>query len=630
MTATCVGKGAVTYPVVVVEVNGVKCRALLDTGAGSSYASAALLALLRVCPLRKEFKRIEMMLGATNKMIGIYGLSISSLDGNFRLDTEVTKVERGELLTLDNPKYKEMIAKFLHLKGVIMDDVTDKPELPVHLILGTSEYAKIKTETSPRIGRPGEPVAEFTRFGWTIMSPGKEVDLTNMFLTQTAAADYEALCKLDILGLKDSAIGDQETVYDEFKEQLTRSPEGWYETSLPWKGNHPPLPNNKMGSLKRLNNLVRKLEKQNMLERYDSIIQDQLLQGIVELAGDEVEGREFYIPHKAVVREAAETTKVRIVYDASARASEKIPSLNECLETGPPLQNQLWSVLVRSRFHPVAIVGDIKQAFLQVRIRKEDRDAMRFHWLKDLATKQTETLRFTRALFGLAPSPFLLGGVIKEHLQNCKMANPKLVEEIERSLYVDDLISGGETTDQALELKHGAKSIFSEANFELHKWHSNQPALEAETTPPVEEEQSYAKQHLGVKKGESKLLGVPWDKKRDTIQVSFPAQVAEPTKRGILCKIAKVYDPLGLVSPLTLSGKMLYRDACDTRVAWDTQLPGDLINRWSKWERNLPDQVVVPRSLVQFQEMIQSIDLHAFGDASGKGVSAAVYAVVEQ
>lgn len=343
------------------------------------------------------------MLGATNKMIGIYGLSISSLDGNFRLDTEVTKVKCGELLTLDNPKYKEMITKFPHLKGVIMDDVTNKPELPVHLILGTSEYVKIKTETSPRIGCPGEPVAEFTRFGWTIMSPGKEVDLTNMFLTQTAAADYEALYKLDILGLKDSAIGDQETVYDEFKEQLTRSPEGWYETSLPWKGNHPPLPNNKMGSLKRLNNL---LEKQNMLERYDSIIQDQLSQGIVERAGDEVEGREFYIPHKAVVREAAETTKVRIVYDASARASEKTPSLNECLETGPPLQNQLWSVLVRNRFHPVAIAGDIKQAFLQVRIRKEDRDAMRFHWLKDLATKQTETLRFTRALFGLAPSPF--------------------------------------------------------------------------------------------------------------------------------------------------------------------------------------------------------------------------------
>ena len=61
-----------------------------------------------------------------------------------------------------------------------------------------------------------------------------------MFLTQTSAIDYEELCKLDVLGLKDNLSGDQETVYEEFKEQLTDNSEGWYETSLPWKGNHPP------------------------------------------------------------------------------------------------------------------------------------------------------------------------------------------------------------------------------------------------------------------------------------------------------------------------------------------------------------------------------------------------------
>ena len=75
---------------------------------------------------------------------------------------------------------------------------------------------------------------------------------------------------------------------------------------------------------------------------------------------------------------------------------------------------------------------------------------------------------------------------------------------------------------------------------------------------------------------------------------------------------------------------MLYGDACDIWVAWDTQLPGDLINRWSKWERSLHDRVVALKSLVQFQEMIQSIDLHAFGDAIGKGVSAAIFVAVEQ
>ena len=88
---------------------------------------------------------------------------------------------------------------------------------------------------------------------------------------------------------------------------------------------------------------------------------------------DVVEGREFYIPHKAVVRENAESTKMRIVYDASAKASTSSPSLNECLQTGPPLQNELWSALTRKRFRPVAIAGDLKQAFLQARVRRADR-----------------------------------------------------------------------------------------------------------------------------------------------------------------------------------------------------------------------------------------------------------------
>ena len=304
--------------------------------------------------------------------------------------------------------------------------------------------------------------------------------------------------------------------------------------------------------------------------------------------------------------------------------------MNECLETGPPLQNLLWSVLVRNRFHPVALVGDLKQAFLQVRIRQEDRDAMRFHWLKDLKTKQVEMLRFTRALFGLAPSPFLLGGVIEQHLQNCQSRYPEEVEEIRRSLYVDDLISGGETATKVQHLKGSAKSIFGEAGFKLHKWHSNVPALEIPETPASEEEQSYAKEQLGVKKGETKLLGVPWNKIKDSIEVKFPNQPAVPTKRGMLGKIAKIYDPLGLVSPTTLVGKMLYRDACDVSINWDNQLPSNLAHKLTCWEESLPDRVETPRSLVKYKEEIQAIELHAFGDASSKGVSTAVFAVVYQ
>ena len=189
-------------------------------------------------------------------------------------------------------------------------------------------------------------------------------------------------------------------VYDEFKEQLRRSEEGWYETGLPCMGNHTPLPNNKEGSLRRLASLVRKLERNGSIDDYNAVIQEQLAEGIVKRAPNSVEGREFHIPHKGVVRETAESTKLRIVSDASARAWNGSPLVHRCKT----------SVLIRGRFNPIAITGDIKKAFLQVRIRPEERDALRFHWLKNMETKEVETLRFTRALFGLVPHLFYLEG----------------------------------------------------------------------------------------------------------------------------------------------------------------------------------------------------------------------------
>ena len=105
----------------------------------------------------------------------------------------------------------------------------------------------------------------------------------------------------------------------------------------------------------------------------------------------------------------------------------------------PPSQNKLWSVLARNRFYPVVQAGDLKQAFLQVRTREGDRETMRFHWLKDLETKQVEPLRFTRALFGMSTSPFNLGGVINQHLRNLSQNFPNEVEEVRRSLCVDNL-----------------------------------------------------------------------------------------------------------------------------------------------------------------------------------------------
>jgi hypothetical protein len=148
-----------------------------------------------------------------------------------------------------------------------MIDDDQKDQLPIHVVLGACDYARIKTKCAQRVGSPGDPVAEKTSFGWTMMSPGVESDSNKMLLTQISTADYENLCRLDVLGLEDLPENDQDIVYAEFQEQMRRDPAGWYETGLPWKGNHPPLPSNKQGSVRRLESLMRKLNRSSIAGR---------------------------------------------------------------------------------------------------------------------------------------------------------------------------------------------------------------------------------------------------------------------------------------------------------------------------------------------------------------------------
>ena len=126
-------------------------------------------------------RRIQTIVGVITKRVEIYDLEINDTKENCVIPVHATRVDRGELLSVENPKYSEMIQKYSHLNGVRMEDTDTKTLLPVHLILGASEYAKIKTCKPQRTGSVGEPVGEYTKFGWVLMSSGAETDVDNMF-----------------------------------------------------------------------------------------------------------------------------------------------------------------------------------------------------------------------------------------------------------------------------------------------------------------------------------------------------------------------------------------------------------------------------------------------------------------
>ena len=174
------------------------------------------------------------------------------------------------------------------------------------------DYLRIKTMTKPRIWQPEEPVVEKMQLGWTIISPGRQSKgLSNMLVTRNSTCDHDQLCRLDVLGIEDQPSGDQELVYKEFKDQLQRHPEGFYETSLIWKLGHPTLDNNKAGSLLHLKNLLGKLKKDpKKFEQYNNIIEEQLAEGIIERVTSQSNGKEYYIPHKPAIIEKAESMKM--------------------------------------------------------------------------------------------------------------------------------------------------------------------------------------------------------------------------------------------------------------------------------------------------------------------------------
>ena len=141
LTAACLANDAVVYLVVVVDVEGVRCRALLHTGAGSSYTSATLLDRIDVRPGRRQVRKMEIRLGVATREVELTSVSVSNLASKFQLAVEVTRVDKAALLELENPRYLEIIGRYPHLNGVKMLDEDAKTALPVHLILGASEIA---------------------------------------------------------------------------------------------------------------------------------------------------------------------------------------------------------------------------------------------------------------------------------------------------------------------------------------------------------------------------------------------------------------------------------------------------------------------------------------------------------
>ena len=304
---------------------------------------------------------------------------------------------------------------------------------------------------------------------------------THVLRTESRVVDDTLQGNLDRLWDLDSVgIRDKDTVLEAFEKNLSFE-DGKYLVHLPWKEQHGLLPDNFENCVARLSSQLKRLRKDpEILKEYDSIIQDQLQSGIIEqvdCAKRPDVGRVHYLPHHGVVRRDALTTKLRVVFHASSRPGSDSPSLNECLYSGPALTPTIFNVILQFREKRIALVGDIKKAFLNVGVA-EDRDVLRFLWVDSLEEENSGLMlyQFCRVVFGVNASPFLLNATLKYHISQYE-ADPGLVQNLLNSFYVDDLVTGERGVEECLSLYQKSKKCLLEGGFNLRKWISNSPKL---------------------------------------------------------------------------------------------------------------------------------------------------------
>ncbi|XP_015118462.1 uncharacterized protein LOC107042095 [Diachasma alloeum] len=392
---------------------------------------------------------------------------------------------------------------------------------------------------------------------------------------------------------------------------------GRYIIRLPFRDSKLNLGESRRQPLKRFSSLDRKLSSNPPLKsEYIRVMEEYISLGHMTLC-DETEGG-YYLPHHAVIKDSSETTKVRVVFDASAKTSTGI-SLNDTLLVGPTIQNTIFEQVLRFRTHRYVITADIEKMYRQILVHPDDRQFQKVLWpyQGNLRTFQLNTVTF-----GTAAAPFLAVRTIQQLARDEAHDFPRASKLLLRDFYVDDFISGADSLDELLTIRDEMIALLSRGGFIIRQWSSNhRSALN------TFDKKFFDLDCLIKNDPVQKTLGIIWDAQNDLLRYTLnqvDTNVAA-TKRKLLSELSKIFDPLGLLGPVTLFAKVLIQDCWKAKITWDESLPQDIHTKWTSLALQLPrlQEISFPRQILILNH--SRVEIHGFCDASIHGYGACLY-----
>ncbi|XP_068987590.1 uncharacterized protein [Bombus flavifrons] len=599
----------------------IRARALLDTGSSMNFMSEKFAKSLGM-----KRRRCSVPIGTLDDLTTIAKSQITativSMDGKYKRIVTFLVIPIISAVVPDQPIDRSVIQLPKNIK--LADPAFHRPG-PIDILLSSGPtlasfcVGQIKLSQSTDT----ELCLQKTRFGWVIGgSPPARAGIHSFHVTTTdLQADLARFWEIDE-GPPTTHFSEAELQCEEyFRNHVQRNKEGRYVVALPFNEKLPTLGTSRSVAMSRLASLHRRFQRDKQFEAaYSAVIQEYLDLGhMTKITPDLPTTNGYYLPHHGVIKESSDTTKLRVVFDGSAISTTRV-SLNDMLHTGPKLQEDLIEILLRFRSHQYVLTGDIEKMYRQILVRPEDRKYQLILWRN--SNGEVDTYQLNTVTFGLSAAPYLALRCLKQLAEDEGHRFPRAAAVVQRDFYVDDALTGADTKEELLSVRHELTDLLRSAGLHIREWASNDKDILRGLT----ERDTNRRLQLGESQT-LKTLGIYWDSQEDAILYSVEptATITRVTKRSMSSVIARIYDPLGLLAPVIVKAKILLQRVWALKIDWDESLPAELHTEWDRYHIQLPllNDIRFPRKTII--KAANHIELHGFCDASERAYGACVY-----
>jgi len=599
-------------------------RALVDSGSETCLISESLVQRLQVprSPAAVTIYGIGGQQSAVSR--GRVTLALTSRASGTDLSISALVLPR---LTVYDGTVSSGSHLWTHLDGLELADPEFLGRDPVELLLGADAYADIALPGLRR-GGPNEPIAQRTRLGWIILSPVGVNRSTSAISSMQCTPVDELTAMVRRFWEQEEPPSDppllspaERECEDHFTRTFSRTTDGRYRVWLPFQSERPDLSATVRAATRMLNVLNRRFDRDaSFRDRYRDFMAEYAMLGHMTSVSASHSPGWCYLSHHGVLRGAGSFSKIRVVFNGSARTAGGV-SLNQSLHPGPNLLPPLVDIITRWRWHRYVISTDIEKIYRQIQMHPEDRDWQRILWTEKDEIKE---FRLNTVTYGISSAPYLAIRVLRQLADDESARFPRGAEALRRDSYMDDIVSGASTLEETRQLRDQLTQLCMAGGFPLRKWAANHAALLSDI--PLEHRAGHTAENFLMTEGQA-VLDLRWDSERDQLALSVRSPSPAPiTKRSLLSRAAQLFDPLGWITPVVARAKLLIQAGWLQRLDWDAPLAEEEAVLWTRLESELPylEEIRIPQWMHGDAPGCRT-EIHGFSDASERAYAAVVY-----